>query len=263
MYLKKSDIFLTFLQTTTGSVACVKIRYIVMEHSPDCAIFQGNATLRSHAQVRHLGLFEKGSVTAVLRIPGVTALHGGIAKIVQQSMEANGETRISKDQAGRLSRFMKGSTHTDYMQDLTRLAPTIEWLKAVDPEGVYEVHTKACTYGGGDEGELYEGQEFASVIICPSSAQKFYAADEDGMLALDMSHRHGVYGGTQASAVTKDGYGHNHRLMWAIFDRENKENWVQFTDKMGEKLPGTKFVISDQTKGKRRKDDKDISKLME
>ena len=64
-----------------------------------------------------------------------------------------------------------------------------------------------------------------------------------------MAHRHGVYGGMQASAVTKDGYGHNHRLLWAIFDKEDKQNWVHVTDKIAEKLPRTKFVISDQTKG--------------
>jgi hypothetical protein len=112
----------------------VKIRFVELTHSLECPVFNGNASKRGNAQVRHLGLFETGSVTSVLRIPGVTGLHGGVAKIVQLSMEANGETRISKDQAGRVSRAMKGSTHGDFMRDLSFLAPAITWLKSVDPD---------------------------------------------------------------------------------------------------------------------------------
>lgn len=114
---------MTSFQATKGSLSRVKIRFISMIHSPTCGVFTGNANMRSNAQVRHLGLFDAGSVTSVLRIPGVTALHGGVAKILQQSMEANAETRLSADQAGRLSRSMKGSTHSDYMRDLSLLAP--------------------------------------------------------------------------------------------------------------------------------------------
>jgi len=31
------------------------------------------------------------------------------------------------------------------------------------------------------------------------------------------------------------GYGHNHRLFWAIFDSENKANWVHITNRMAER----------------------------
>ena len=85
-------------------------------------MFAGNGKSRSSAQVRHLNLFQKGSVTEFLKIPGLTGLHGGTANIIQQSMAAHGETRLSDAQKGRVSRSMMGATHGDYMRDLTRLA---------------------------------------------------------------------------------------------------------------------------------------------
>ena len=191
----------------------MKIRYVSVSHSLDCPVFTDSASKRTgNAQYRHLGLFNEGSVTSVLRIPGITGLHGGTAKIVQETMEANGETRLSKDQAGRLSRAMKGSTHSDYMLDIAQLAPALFRLKEVDPSGCYQLISKECTYGTGDDGDVYDAQEFVAVVICPSAAQAFFANDPD-MLILDMAHKHCVYGGMQASVVTKDGLGHNQRLL--------------------------------------------------
>lgn len=231
---------------------CVKIIYWNTDHNLDCPTVSGTQDeplRKSNALIKHL-IHSGGSTSSmgnVLKMAGLTALHAGQASTLQNSMIANQEGRLSKDQAKKWAREQSFDTLSQWLWSYQRL-PNLVWqLRAAGHVCVLLTQPLSYKIEGVDS---TEAREFVAIYLCPSAASEFYKNNRAKISSFDAAHTHGKFPGHQTSSVVRDSYNHNIRtsVMYCA-GNERKVSWDLFTDGHCAYLPNTNLHIVDKTKG--------------
>lgn len=157
---------------------------------------------------------------------------------------------ISKDQAYRARLQATGDNYNAWLIDLTMMLFLFVLLRKQDPTGIYLLFTKPLSYVV--PGAKPDARELVGFIVVPSFLRdEWWFNSSLRLITMDFAHRKGQMGGFQSSAMSKDGYNGNVRLMYAFFPRETKSAWLLTTDCLAYAFPGVALYISDKTKGER------------